>query len=274
VGTETLGTMRKLASLFVALAAVTALAGPALAQDAPRQGVAFLGPDAPSSVEQPSSRDCGEMALHGVQSGLDTPAKPEKAYTSRSTTTAACPTYFRGAIEEGFNVTQPPTVDLSVGCENPTLFGTGFDNVQLEVTRSDEPIATGNGSVSPRCQSGDVLETTIETAWTNDTTEQVAFTSEDTIGLNVTVFGGPNDKDNVHVLVDGTETPSAIHAPGLFEPPEPDTKDPEPATNDTNTSAEAASESDDRDGNGVPGVGIVLAAASLAAVAVLVRREA
>lgn len=230
---------------------------------------------APPSASASGAGVCSNLQLYGVAEPGEGPDQQTKAYASPSSAAAGCPTLFRGTTPGAFNLTGEVTVQLFVGCDEPTVMHQPLNNVRVWLVRNDVAVSEGQTTLGPVCSPGSPMEARIAI----EAPEDPAFGAEDTLGLNVTAFGSPNlVVDNLHVLVGGNETASTLTLPGLSAAYEVE-EEAEAAVNGTaNETARFANGSgleqqSSDDANGAPGVGAVATGALLAALALAARRR-
>jgi hypothetical protein len=218
---------------------------------------------APPEASGEGGLPCGDVEVHGIAEPGEGPEQAGPADLSRSSAVIGCPTLFRAPSLGAFNVTREATAHLVVGCDQPTAMHQPLDNVRLWLVRSGDRIAEGGASLPAVCSPGDPMELEV----TVPQPEEPGYNASDTVGLDVTVFGSPNlAVDNLHLVVGGNETASALTLPGVgeaFVASEPETD--RPSANATNeTALEQQSTTDEKSGIPAPGAGL-LAALGLAA---------
>lgn len=229
----------------------------------------------PPGISAPSSTVCGDIALYGLAEPGEGAGTEAKAYTTDLTTWAlSCPTLFRSPLPGGFNASEGASVQLYVGCETPTLMHAALTDVLVELTRNGRAIAGTRDSVDAVCSPGEPLPVEIELA----DPDEPRFNESDTIGVNVTVFGSPNaHQDNLHYLVGGEETASAVTVPGLAEAfasqAEEDLEEVENETDELGNETGLAEQTASSEENGTPSLGPLGALVVLAGTAWLGRED-
>lgn len=233
-----------------------------------------LTDQAPPQAPSGSGPVCGNVQVHGIADPGQGPEQAKQADMSRSSAVLGCPTLFHTASPGAFNVTGEATVHLFVGCQEPTVMHQPLNNVRVWLVRNGEAISEGGGSLATTCTPGEPLEIEIPIEQPEDT----AFNASDTLGLNVTVFGSPNAAlDNLHVLVGGNATASALVLPGVGQAFVAEEASDE-ATNGTNetdafgNASQLDQQSTDGGENGTPAPGVGVTLAALAAIG-LARRS-
>lgn len=254
--------------LGLAIAATLVLAPTALAQpSASGPDTLALTSQSPSSASAPQTQACPTLNLYQLVPSDEGPEQSSKAYLTRTSAVIACRTQFYVDPPGAFNLTGSTTADLFVGCEQRSAFLAGFPDISLELNRNGQAITTGSADLGNTCSPGSPIEAEI----TMDPPEDPAFAAEDTLRLNVSVFGSPGwMSENFHLLVGGNETASTLTLPGLSEAyasEEPDDASSQTAneTNATNTSLTRTSTDAGEEQNGTPG--FTIAAAFLAGLA-------